>query len=48
MANRGWGRHFEEPIKVDSRTLVTLRDAASYITALPKTESALVERQSRD
>ena len=37
----GWSREFDEPIPLpDGRTLVTLRDAASYITALPKTELA--------
>jgi hypothetical protein len=32
----GWSREFDEPIAVpDGGTLVTLRDAADYITALP-------------
>ena len=31
-----WSRHFEDPITLpDGRTLRTLRDAASYIMALP-------------
>lgn len=34
----GWGRPFEDPIKVDGREMVTLRDAGEYITALPKKE----------
>jgi len=38
MAQRGWGRPFEEPIEVDSRELVTLRDAGEYIADLPKNE----------
>jgi len=34
-----WSRDFDEPISLpDSRTLVTLRDAGEYITALPKKE----------
>ena len=41
-AERGWQRKFEEPIPLpDGRELVTLRDAATYITALPKKESEL-------
>ncbi len=43
-AERGWQRRFEDPIPLpDGRTLVTLRDAASYITALPKKEAAAPE-----
>jgi hypothetical protein len=34
----GWGRPFEDPIKLDGRKLVTLRDAGEYIAALPKRE----------
>jgi hypothetical protein len=31
-----WSRHFEDPITLpDGRTLRTLRDAASYVMALP-------------
>jgi hypothetical protein len=46
-AERGWQRKFEEPIPLpDGRELVTLRDAATHITALPKTESALPEWQA--
>jgi len=38
---RGWRRVFEDPIELpDGRTLVTLRDAATYITELPKKEAA--------
>jgi hypothetical protein len=42
-----WSREFEEPIRLpDSRRLIMPRDAASYITALPKKEAALPERQA--
>ena len=47
MADKGWQRKFENPIALpDGRKLVTLRDAADYITALPKKESALPEWQA--
>jgi hypothetical protein len=43
----GWSRKFEDPIALaDGRGLVTLRDAADYITALPKKESDLPEWQA--
>jgi hypothetical protein len=43
----GWSRKFEEPIALaDGRRLVTLHDAATYITALPKKESDLPEWQT--
>jgi hypothetical protein len=43
----GWGRQFDEPIELpDGRKLVVLRDAAGYITALPKKESAAPEWQA--
>ena len=43
----GWCREFDEPIAVpDSGKLVTLRDAADYITALPDEEAALPEWQA--
>jgi hypothetical protein len=43
----GWQRHFDEPIPLpDGRTLVTLRDAATFITALPKKEAAEPEWQA--
>jgi hypothetical protein len=42
----GWSRKFHEPIAVpDGGTLVTLRDAADYITALPDEEAALPDWQ---
>jgi hypothetical protein len=39
MADKGWQRKFDDPITLsllDGRTLVTLRDAAQYITKLPR------------
>ena len=36
--SKGWGRPFEEPVEVDGRKLMTLRDAGEYIAALPKKE----------
>lgn len=43
----GWQREFEDPIPLpDGRNLVTLRDAANYITNLPKRESDLPEWQA--
>jgi hypothetical protein len=42
----GWSREFDEPIVLpDGRQLVTLRDAASYVTNLPKKEAELPEWQ---
>jgi hypothetical protein len=47
MADTGWQRKFEDPIPLpDGRKLVTLRDAADYITSLPKKESDLPEWQA--
>ena len=43
----GWSREFDELIALpDGRKLVTLRDAASYITALPKKEADTREWQT--
>jgi hypothetical protein len=43
----GWGREFDEPIALpDGRKLVLLRDAASYITALPEKEADTPEWQA--
>jgi hypothetical protein len=43
----GWGREFDEPIELpDGRKLIVLRDAASYITALPKKEADAPEWQA--
>ncbi len=37
--DKGWQRRFDEPIPLPSgRQLVTLKDAATYITKLPKAE----------
>jgi hypothetical protein len=42
-----WQRKFEDPIPLpDGRTLVSLHDAATYITALSKKEAALPEWQA--
>lgn len=46
MAERGWGRPFEEPITIDGRELVTLLHAGEYIAALPKKEHAAPEWQA--
>ena len=43
MAETGWQRKFEDPIPLPSgKALVTLRDAADYITSLPKKEFELL------
>jgi hypothetical protein len=45
--HKGWNRKFEDPIVLpDGRELATLRDAADYITELPKKESDLPEWQT--
>jgi len=42
MADKGWQRKFEDPISLpNGLKLVTLHDAADYITSLPKQEAAL-------
>jgi len=47
MADNGWQREFEDPISLPGgKKLVTLRDAADYITSLPKKESDLPEWQT--
>ena len=39
MPDKGWPRRFNEPIPLPKgKKLVTLRDAALYITKLPKAE----------
>lgn len=44
----GWPRKFEEPIALPSGSkLVTLCDAASYITGLPRAEAELPEQRRR-
>jgi hypothetical protein len=43
----GWSRQFEEPIALArGDKLVTLREAAAYITSLPEIESASSEWQA--
>jgi hypothetical protein len=40
VSELGWQREFEDPISLpDGRKLLTLKDAAEYITGLPKKES---------
>jgi hypothetical protein len=47
MAAKGWSRPFEDPIPLPrGRQLVTLNDAADYITRLPKTEHETPEWQA--
>jgi hypothetical protein len=47
MADKGWQREFEDPIALpDGRQLLTLKDAADYITKLSKKESDLPEWQT--
>src|ERR1700675_2506383 len=43
----GWSRKFEEPIPLPrGRQLVTLKDAGTYITKLPKAEHTAAEWQA--
>jgi hypothetical protein len=43
----GWGREFDDPIELpDGRQLVTLEDAGTYITKLPKAEHEAPEWQA--
>jgi hypothetical protein len=43
----GWSREFDDPIPIPGgQVLVTLRDAADYITSLPKEESDPPEWQT--
>ena len=47
MADRGWKRRFDEPIRLPrGRRLVTLEDAGNYITKLPKAEHEAKEWQA--
>jgi hypothetical protein len=47
VADRGWKRLFDEPIPTPKdRPLVTLKDAAAYIMALPKKEAGTAEWQA--
>ena len=44
----GWGREFDDPIELpDGGELVTLKDAGTYITKLPKAEHEAPEWQER-
>jgi hypothetical protein len=46
-ANRGWKRRFDEPILLPrGRQLVTLEDAGTYITKLPKAEHEAAKWQA--
>ncbi|WP_426525008.1 hypothetical protein [Bradyrhizobium sp. McL0615] len=41
-----WSTRFEDPIILpDGRQLITLKEAADYVTGLPKTESDLAQWQ---
>ena len=47
ISERGWSREFDDPIVLpEGEKLRTLRDAATYITGLPKKEAALPEWQA--
>ena len=47
MAAKGWSREFEDPIPLPrGRQLVTLKDAADFITRLPKAEHEAKEWQT--
>jgi hypothetical protein len=47
ISGRGWKRPFEDPIPLPrGRQLVTLEDAGSYITKLPKAEHEAAEWQA--
>jgi len=47
VADRGWKRPFDEPIPLPrGRQLVTLQDAGTYITKLPKAEHDADEWQA--
>jgi hypothetical protein len=44
---KGWSREFDEPIPLpNGRKLVTLKDAGTYITKLPKAEHMAPEWQA--
>ena len=47
MLDRGWKRRFDEPIPLPrGRQLVTLQDAGTYITKLPKAEHEAAQWQA--
>ena len=41
-----WDRRFADPIELPGKNLITLRDAALYITKLPKAEHDISEWQA--
>lgn len=41
-----WSREFDEPLVLPGRKLITLRDAADYVTSLQKEEAAAPEWQA--
>jgi hypothetical protein len=47
VSDRGWKRPFDDPIPLPrGRQLVTLEDAGTYITKLPKSEHTAAEWQA--
>jgi hypothetical protein len=47
IPDKGWQRRFDEPIQLPSgRNLVTLKDAGTFITKLPKSEHVAAEWQA--
>jgi hypothetical protein len=47
ISDQGWKRKFENPIPLPrGRQLVTLKDAGTYITKLPKVEHTMAEWQA--
>jgi hypothetical protein len=47
MPEKGWSRKFDDPIPMTKgKELVTLRDAALYVTKLPKAEQQIEEWQT--
>src|SRR5450631_1608480 len=46
VRSAAWARPFDDPILLDGRELLTLRDAADFIMKLPKAEQHLEEWQT--
>jgi hypothetical protein len=46
ITESGWSRKFDEPILLKGRQLITLKDAGTYITKLPKAEHTAAEWQA--
>jgi hypothetical protein len=47
VSKTGWSRRFEDPVPLlRGRQLMTLQDAGTYITKLPKAEHATAEWQA--